>query len=187
MEQVILPFASPVRYLGDSSSLFTPIVYSSNKAGILPAPTIFEIEKNWTQNDFTLSGVVLGGVLEGNIAGNIPHRIIVIGDGDFPSAAQGRGQSDNANLMVNSIDWLSDDTGLIELRTKGVASRPIEDMDDSKRSFLKWLNFLLPIALVIGYGLFRYQARRNRRFRRMQRTLCLKPKTQQTNLIIDKT
>lgn len=168
LEQVILPFASPVRYLGDSSSIFTPIVYSSNRAGILPGPIVFEVEKNWTQNDFTLSDIVVGGVLEGNIAGNIPHRIIVIGDGDFPSAAQGRGQSDNANLMVNSIDWLSDDTGLIELRTKGIASRPIEDMEDSKRSFLKWLNFLLPIALVIGYGLFRYQARRNRRFRRMQ-------------------
>lgn len=168
LEQVIFPFASPVRYLGDSSSIFTPIVYSSNMAGILSAPTVFEIEKNWSQNDFSLSNIAIGGVLEGNVSSNIPHRIIVIGDGDFPSAAQGRGQSDNASLMVNSIDWLSDDTGLIELRTKGIASRPIEDMEDSKRSFLKWLNFLLPIALVIGYGLFRFQSRRNRRFRRMQ-------------------
>jgi hypothetical protein len=70
--------------------------------------------------------------------------------------------------MVNSIDWLSDDTGLIELRTKGVSSRPIDELEDGRRSFLKYLNFLLPIALILVYGFIRGQKSKNMRLRRMQ-------------------
>jgi hypothetical protein len=46
----------------------------------------------------------------------------LISDGDFAVNGEGNQpqqlQQDNVNLMVNSIDYLSDDTGLIELRTK---------------------------------------------------------------------
>ena len=163
LKQIIMPFASPVRYIGDDPASFTPLVYSSQHSGILQAPTTFEVQKNWSLADFPMSNVVIGGVLESNNS-----RLVVIGDGDFPSAAQGRGQNDNASLMINSMDWLSDDTGLIELRTKGVASRPINEMEDSRRSFLKWMNFLLPIVLVFVYGFYRYQVRRNRRAQRME-------------------
>lgn len=75
---------------------------------------------------------------------------------------------DNISMMVNCIDWLSDDTGIIELRTKTITSRPIEQMTDGKRATLKWLNFLLPLLIVIIYGLIRIQFRRNQRIKRMQ-------------------
>ena len=75
--------------------------------------------------------------------------------------------------MVNSIDWLSDDTGLIELRTKGVASRPIDseylgDENSGKRDMIKYLNFGLPLILVLAYALFRNFKARNLRMQRMQ-------------------
>jgi ABC-type uncharacterized transport system involved in gliding motility auxiliary subunit len=60
--------------------------------------------------------------------------------------------------MSNAVDWLSDDTGLIELRTKGVTSRPLDaSLEDSTKTLLKYLNFLLPIILIILYGIFRFQ------------------------------
>jgi hypothetical protein len=40
-------------------------------------------------------------------------------------------------------------------------------MDDGKKAMLKYLNFLLPIFLIIGLGMFRYQSRRTLRIRRM--------------------
>ena len=75
--------------------------------------------------------------------------------------------------MTNAIDWLSDDTGLIELRTKAVATRPIKQeylSEDAtgKRTFLKYLNFGLPILLVLLYGLFRMQRQKQIRLKRMQ-------------------
>jgi hypothetical protein len=59
------------------------------------------------------------------------------------------------------------DTGLISLRTKGVTSRPIDQLEDSTKSILKYSNFLLPILLAVGYGLVRIQQNRIRRFKRM--------------------
>jgi ABC-type uncharacterized transport system involved in gliding motility auxiliary subunit len=106
--------------------------------------------------------------VEGNFAGNNPSKMVVFGDGDFAVNGSGQNaqrlQEDNVNLMANAIDWLSDDTGLIALRTKGVSSRPIDpDLEVATKTFLKYLNFLLPIILVIVVGFIRYQYRRNLR------------------------
>ena len=171
LEQVILPFASPVSYSG-STGTFTPILTSSAKSATSPAPTVFDVmNKKWTVADFQQSNITIGGILD-NLPGG--GKMVIIGDGDFPVSGQGRGASqDNVSLMVNSIDWLSDDTGLIELRTKGVATRPIKDEylgDDaaSKRNFIKYLNFGLPILLVLLYGFIRNQRQKSIREKRRQ-------------------
>ena len=70
--------------------------------------------------------------------------------------------------MVNSIDFLSDDTGLIDLRTKGVTSRPLDQLEDGRKAFLKWFNFLMPIVLILILGIIRSQQQRNLRMRRME-------------------
>lgn len=167
LEQVIFEFASPIRFMGDSSLRFTPLVTSSENAGSVKVPTYFDVQKQWTQADFPQQNIPIAAIVEGNFGQN-PAKLIVISDGSFPVSGQ-RGQNpDNVSLLVNSIDWLSDDTGLIELRTKGVSSRPIDELEDSKRSLLKYLNFLLPIALILIYGFFRNQNSKNVRLRRMQ-------------------
>ena len=91
--------------------------------------------------------------------------MVVFGDGDFAVNGEGENQQqlqpDNVSLMVNSIDWLSDDTGLIELRTKGVTSRPLDaQLEDGTKLFLKYLNFLLPIILIVLYGIIRFNTKR---------------------------
>jgi ABC-type uncharacterized transport system involved in gliding motility auxiliary subunit len=106
------------------------------------------------------------------VNGNSTAKIALVTNGDF--AYNGTGQrprqvsSDNVSLMANLIDWLSDDTGLIELRTKTITSRPIDQISDGKKLLLKWLNFLLPVLLVLLYGLIRMQYRKNQRLKRMQ-------------------
>ncbi len=171
LEAVILQFASNLEFTGDSGLTFTPLVYSSERSNTQPVPQYFNYQKEWTEFDFPMKNLVLGAAIEGNI-GNIPVKMVVIGDGDFPvngpRGQQQQLQEDNVNLMVNSVDWLSDDTGLIVLRTKGVTSRPIKDLDDSKRTFLKWFNFLLPILLILIYGFIRFQIKRNQRVTRME-------------------
>jgi ABC-type uncharacterized transport system involved in gliding motility auxiliary subunit len=169
LEAAVLQFASTMDFMGDSSIIYTPLVYSSERSGTQPAPQYFNYQRQWSEMDFPLQNQVLGAALEGNLTGSTYSKMVVISDGDFPiNAGQQQVQPDNISLMVNSIDWLSDDTGLIGLRTKGVSSRPIKQMEDSTRGFLKWLNFLLPIILVLIYGFVRYQYRRNQRVTRME-------------------
>jgi ABC-type uncharacterized transport system involved in gliding motility auxiliary subunit len=118
-----------------------------------------------------MSGIAVAGILEGKLSGTTDSKIVLVSDGDFAVSGPQRGQQlpqDNVSLMVNSVDWLSDDTGLIDLRTKEVTSRPIKELPDGTRSFLKWLNFLLPIVLIIIYELIRMQINRNKRIKRME-------------------
>ena len=170
LETVLLQFASPVNFVGDTSKRFVPLVFSSEKAAVQKAPLMFDINKQWTEADFPERGIVMGGLLEGKSAG-APFKMVVIGDGDFlinGPRQQGRTlQPDNVSLAVNAIDWLSDDTGLIELRTKGVTSRPLKQLDDSTKLILKYGNFSLPILMVIIYGLIRMQRNRILRYKRM--------------------
>lgn len=172
LETVLLKFASPVEFQGDSTTKATPLAFSSELSGRIAPPLYFDIQKKWTKADFNQSRIPVASAFEGALSQNNNTKMVVIGDGDF--AVNGNGKQaqqlnpDNINLMVNSIDWLSDDTGLIELRTKGVTSRPLDQLEDGRKTFLKYLNFLLPIVLIILYGLFRGQRNRTLRYKRMQ-------------------
>ncbi len=171
LESVSLQFASPLSYTGDSTKKFTPIAFSSAKSGTQKAPLYFDIQKQWSESDFPMSGIAVAGILEGKLAGNVNSKIIVVTDGDFAVNGTQTGNQlpqDNVNLLVNSVDWLSDDTGLIDLRTKEVTSRPIREFPEGTRTLLKWLNFILPIVLVISYGFIRMQVNRNKRIKRME-------------------
>jgi gliding-associated putative ABC transporter substrate-binding component GldG len=171
LESVSLQFASPLIYNGDSTKRFTPIAFTSEKSGSLKAPLYFDIQKQWRQTDFPMSGLVVAGILEGRLSGNMNSRLIVVTDGDFAVNGPQRGSQlpgDNVSLMVNSIDWLSDETGLIDLRTKEVTSRPIKQLSDGTKTFLKWFNFLTPVVLMLIYGLIRMQMNRNKRIKRME-------------------
>ena len=114
----------------------------------------------------------MAGVLSVKIAGNSDSRMVVIGDGDFVVNGGGQGaqqqQPDNINLLVNAVDWVSDETGLIELRTKGVTSRPLDQIEDGTKTLLKYLNFILPMLLVVIYGIYRAQVNRMLRIKRME-------------------
>ena len=171
IEQVIFQFASPITFTGDSLLNFQPLAYSSAKSGTQMAPLYFNINKEWGNNDFSLPNQAVAALVEGQIEGGNNSRIIVIGDGDFAVNGAGNAaqqlQPDNINLFVNSVDWLSDDTGLIELRTKGITSRPLKQIEEGRKRFLKWLNFLLPVVLIIIYGIFRME--RTRRIRDKRR------------------
>lgn len=171
LETVMFQFASPVNFSGDTTLKFQPLVYSSKLSGIQNIPVFFNIEREWTDTDFPMENIVAAALLEGNIAGQNPSKLVVIGDGDFPVNGQGQQARqlapDNVNLLVNAVDYLSDDTGLIELRTRGVTSRLLEQIEDGKKNFLKWLNMLLPIVLIIVYGLVRMQRNRILREKRL--------------------
>jgi ABC-type uncharacterized transport system involved in gliding motility auxiliary subunit len=172
LEEVMLQFASPINFTGDTTLTFTPIAVSSDKSGTQSAPVFFDINKKWQESDFPLSELTVGAVLEGPINGNPNSKIVLISDGDF--AVNGEGQrpqqlaADNVSLFVNSIDWLSDETGLIDLRTKSVTSRPLDPVEDSKKAMIKWVNFLLPIILIILYGIIRTQIRKRIKNKRME-------------------
>ena len=171
LEGIMLPFASTINYTGDTTKTFTGLAFTSEKSGTQPTPLYFNVEKKWSPADFPFSNLVVAAALEGKLVGQTHSKMVVVADGEFPvngPRAQQQLNPDNVSLMVNSIDWLSDDTGLINLRTKGVTTRPIKDMEDSEKSFVKYLNFLLPLIIVIIIGIVKMQITRSNRIKQME-------------------
>ncbi|MBI4649383.1 MAG: Gldg family protein [Bacteroidia bacterium] len=172
LEAVVLQFVSSITFTGDTSITFTPVVKSSDKSGTQTSPTWFNVMKQWTNQDFPLKKLTLGAVITGRLSGAQSSKMVLIADGNFPINGEGREfmqlQPDNVNLLVNAVDWLSDDTGLIELRTKGITSRPIEQLEDATKVMLKITNLLLPVIIIIIYGIYRVLHNKNIRVKRME-------------------
>ncbi|HUB62385.1 MAG TPA: Gldg family protein [Puia sp.] len=169
LENVVLEFPSSIRYTGGAGLSYTPLAFTSAISDTQAAPVFINVNRRWTQNDFHSSHLAVAAALEGPIIrGGLSTRLVVVSDGNFivngPPQQGGRELTpDNVNLFSNAIDWLSDNTGLIGLRTKAVTSRPLREMSDATKAMLKYLNFLAPVVLAVGYGL--YRARRNRLIR----------------------
>ena len=167
LEQIAFQFVSSMEFNGNDAYEFTPLIHTSENSGVQAAPTSFDVQRKWTRSDFPNGRQVIAGVLS-PAAGTLGGQIVTFADGDFLLGAQSRGQTpDNISLFSNAIDFLSDDTGLIDLRTKGVASRPIKEMEEAKITTTKWMSFLLPIALVIIFGFVRFQGNQRTRLKRI--------------------
>lgn len=163
LEAVIFPFVSSLTIAPkDTSIKYSKLAASSDKSSLETLPLFFDIQKQWGSQDFGMSNIPVAVAMEGKIANNTYSKMVVFSDGDFAvngDAQQGQQlQPDNVNLMTNSIDWLSDDTGLIELRTKGVTARPLDaQLEDGTKTLIKYANFIIPIAIIIVFGFVRFQ------------------------------
>ena len=166
LEQVLLQFASPLTILQPDSSLeVQALAYSSARSGKEAPPAFFNPEREWTPADFANGRQAVAVSLAGPIGGGSETKMVVVSDGDFPLNPENQPTlPDNVYLLANGIDWLTDDTGLIGLRTKGVAARPLEKLtgedENGLRQAFKVLNFLLPILIVVIFGVVRAQRRK---------------------------
>jgi gliding-associated putative ABC transporter substrate-binding component GldG len=80
-------------------------------------------------------------------------KIIVIGDGDFANEEQ-RPPRENITFFVNLVDYLADDAGLTQIRSKDVSDAPIEAVSDGTKKFIKYFNLIFPPVAVLLLGLF---------------------------------
>ncbi|WP_421896812.1 GldG family protein [Marinoscillum sp.] len=168
LESVMFPFVSPLSFNNrDTSWTQVPLVYSSENSGIVTPPSYIDIQKKWSKGDFPQGAQILVAGLDNGMA-----RIGVAANGTF--CVNGEGQrpqqqnQDNINLASNMIDWIADDTGLIDLRTKGITSRPLESVEDSTKAMIKYGNVFAPILLILIYAFIRKQMNQRKRQKWMQ-------------------
>ncbi len=90
------------------------------------------------------------------------NRMVIVGDGDFVKDEY-LGGMDNLNFLANTIDWLVDDAGLITIRSRSVDTRPLEEVSDGAKRFIKYGNLIVPPLAVIVYGLVRWRLRTARK------------------------
>lgn len=137
-------------------------------------------------NPFNLQQLTIDQVTE-----QATHNFLVTMNGTFPSsfaptdAEGGEVTTGNARLLVagtsrfirdelmrspthqalalNLIDWLVLDEALLKVRTRGLASAPIEELSDATRASIRYGNIVGLPLLFIFFGLVRWRMRESRR------------------------
>ena len=104
-------------------------------------------------------------------------KMIVIADGDIirnPVDKNGRGYPTgydrisqftfaNKKFLLNCIDYLIDDNGLIEIRSKERTVRLLDpEKSKSEKTYWQWFSMLMPIALMFILGIVNYFIRKRR-------------------------
>jgi ABC-type uncharacterized transport system involved in gliding motility auxiliary subunit len=77
-------------------------------------------------------------------------KIVVFGDSDFVKN-QFFTSRDNADLFLNSINYLTDDYQLISIRPKVFPTREMT-LTTNQRNFIQWSSWFLPPALMVLLG-----------------------------------
>ncbi len=103
--------------------------------------------------------------------------MIVIGDGDvIRNTISGRGEIfplgfdrhtkrmfDNKKFFVNCLDYMLDENGLIEVRTKEFEIRPLNKVKvKAEETYWKTLNMVAPVVAIILFGLINGFIRRRK-------------------------
>ncbi len=104
-----------------------------------------------------------------------PTKMIVIADGDVGKnqfhVSQGyplplgydqwtRQTFGNKDLLLNAMNYLCDDSGLISVRSRELKLRLLDSAKLSKqRLFWQLLNVIFPILLIAGFGIAKYRLR----------------------------
>jgi len=148
----------------------TPVVMQA----MLASTTLY----SWSETDPDFigfdQGVDIGGPLPiavaveaiGELAGGtysdgestISMNMVLIGDTDFATNNY-FGSANNADLFINSVNFLAKDVELISIRAKTEADRQMF-LTKNERDFVRWSGWLLMPALISIFGFWTWWRRR---------------------------
>jgi hypothetical protein len=99
---------------------------------------------------FTLAAVVEA---TGTFDGSVRHpvaKFVIFGDSDFATNRYFY-SNDNADFMLNAVNWLAEDYELISIRPKVFPFRQLV-VNSKERDFIKWSSWVFPPAVMIALG-----------------------------------
>ena len=173
LQGIIFPFVSSIDTTGAAlrGVKSEVLVRSSKRSGRQTGFFIMDPFQRYTPAELAENGIPLATIVHGSfksyfvgkqpaaaLAASPDTRILVVGDGDFmkDEFLSNRG---NLTFFANIVDYLADDAGLITIRSKNVATSPLDQVSDGTKQMLKYVNLIGPPLLIVAYGLLRWRRR----------------------------
>ena len=107
-----------------------------------------------------------GGFIPASIR---PGKVVVISGSELTTAQliDPEGQTPNAIFLHNVTDYLNGNTGLIQMRGKGLSYNPLRDTSPGVRAAIKAVNIggLPLLAILMGLVVWRYRTLKRRKIR----------------------
>lgn len=88
------------------------------------------------------------------------NKLIAVADSDFISDDYLARFPDNSTFFLNAVDYLTLDSDLISIRAKDIKSRPLKEVSEATKTWIKAINILVIPILVIIIGVVRFYFRK---------------------------
>ncbi len=185
LHQVVLPFPSQVdtSFARSLKLHVTPFATSSGQSGVQTRFYNLNPTAQFTRKMFQEHNLLLGAAITGKIHSAIPdtarlarahpgrmtegnERVVVMGNGDFIQDAFLR-NPDNLSIFLNTVDYLTDNIGLVSIRSKTFLPPPLKPVSETMRAFTKNFIIIFPPLLILAIGLlyWRRTVRRRKAYR----------------------
>ncbi len=175
IETVFLPWTSEVDTAGAAPGTVTPLFVTSNAGGVESGQAYIDPRReDFPQTDLAsrLVGVMVNpanatdgaeddaeDTADGATVTRPPGRLVVLGNGEFASDQWVRNAPQNVTFVLNTVDWLVQDEGLIGIRSKDRSPPPLV-LEGATRDFVRYGNVVGIPLLIIFAGLVRLLRRR---------------------------
>jgi ABC-type uncharacterized transport system involved in gliding motility auxiliary subunit len=163
IESVFLPWTSEVDTSGAAPGTVTPLFVTSNAAGIEQGQAYIDPRRTeFPQNELAprLVGVLVNptAAVQTEPAVDEPDettpprgRLVVVGNGEFANDQWVRNAPQNVTFVLNAVDWLVQDEGLIEIRSKDRSPPPLVFESAGMRDFVRYGNvYGIPLLIIIA-------------------------------------
>jgi len=176
LDQMQLIFASEIDTLRMKlDQNFEPLLYTSQNSGEVKAPRLdisITPYMNANLRQMFLDGPkIVSGIFTGTFESYFKNsdqytdallitsepRILVVTDSDFIQDTGGAGVKGNLDFVLNSVDYMASEGTLIEIRSRETEFKPLKEISNTSRKFVKWINILFPSILLILIGIIRYR------------------------------
>ena len=171
LQTVVFQFPSPVDTLGCAEKgIKADILASTSKqSGIESSNFKLNPFQKFSMREMSMRSIPLAAIFSGSFKSHYygksdlaklkkspETRIAVVGcgmivrDGFIMTA-------DSKVFFANILDYLSDDAGLITIRSKNVSQPQLEELSDGTRKFIKCIDMFLPPLIILLIGFFRWR------------------------------
>ncbi len=164
LEQIRMLFSSEIETDADSVSGVLPLFVTSDNSTTVQQFYNLHPTENPAFGTLTESGKVVAALtsVEADTTTSGVSQIILVADTRF-FADDGAGKvPENIIFVLNAVDYLMGDSELVSLRSREITTRPLKELEDGARNTWKWINWLLPALLIIGFGIMRWNREKNR-------------------------
>lgn len=181
--QVSSVFASPIEVLPVDSLRYEVLLATSSDTRLIGVPAKVDLaDFNADPKDFEYRYAPIAVSLEGRFTSLYAHRQppreitragerkaysqptkqVVVGCGNIVRKEWAEGFS-NKDFLVNSVLWLTDTQGLIELRQKQVALRLLNERQAQvHHATIQWVSTMVPVGVLAIIGVFCWFIRKNK-------------------------
>lgn len=136
-----MAWASPVDVSGKAEVLFS----SSDKSAANDSFSDLSPQKQSITGDMKKFGLGAINISDGKLA--------VIGDTDFIKDQFVTNNQNNLLMVLNLVDYLSNDSSLLKIRGKILTTNPLREIGDGLKNLIKYGNIAVPVVLLgVIYG-----------------------------------